>query len=272
VNKSLRYHTIKIYLAGVRHFYIAHAVSSPLCSAVQLHRLQLVLRGVRKSQINIKRTRLPITFPILNRIVHDWLRGVAGAYDGQMLAAAASLAFFGFLRCGEFTTNVNKDPQVEATPCLSLGSISFNADSTSFVLTLPASKTDVFRQGIKLHFHKSQSSVCPVKVMLSYIALRRSAGASDSDPLFITSRGRILSRLCFVSSMKLALRRVGLNPDAYNGHSLRIGAATSAAQAQLPDHLIQTLGRWSSTCYTRYIHTDRATIQAAQQRLCVTAY
>ena len=33
------------------------------------------------------------------------------------------------------------------------------------------------------------------------------------------------------------------------------GAATSAAAVGLPDHFIQTLGRWTSQAYRRYIRT-----------------
>ncbi|VDI22614.1 Hypothetical predicted protein [Mytilus galloprovincialis] len=39
------------------------------------------------------------------------------------------------------------------------------------------------------------------------------------------------------------------------------------AGSKIEDHLIQTLGRWSSQCYTRYIRTSLSTIQQAQQAL-----
>jgi hypothetical protein len=48
-----------------------------------------------------------------------------------------------------------------------------------------------------------------------------------------------------------------VNSEKYNGHAFRSGAATSVHKARLEDHLIQTLGRWSSDCYTRYMpNTD----------------
>lgn len=46
---------------------------------------------------------------------------------------------------------------------------------------------------------------------------------------------------------------LNLDDSKYRGHSFRIRAATSAAGIE--DHLIQTLGRWSSKFYTRYIRT-----------------
>ena len=63
---------------------------------------------------------------------------------------------------------------------------------------------------------------------------------------------------------------LGLSSDSYNGHSFRFGAATAAHEARLNDHLIQTLGRWSSDCYTRYIHTSLKVIQQVQKQLAET--
>ena len=48
---------------------------------------------------------------------------------------------------------------------------------------------------------------------------------------------------------------------------MRIGAATSAYAARLEDHLIQTLGRWSSDCYKTYIHTPIHVSKDAQWAL-----
>ena len=44
-------------------------------------------------------------------------------------------------------------------------------------------------------------------------------------------------------------------PGDFSSHSFRIGAATSAARAGVPDHLIQVLGRWKSDAYKQYIRT-----------------
>ncbi|CAC5406398.1 unnamed protein product [Mytilus coruscus] len=45
------------------------------------------------------------------------------------------------------------------------------------------------------------------------------------------------------------------------------GTATSAQEVRLEDQLIKTLGRWSSDCYTRYIHTSPRVIKQAQNQL-----
>ena len=89
---------------------------------------------------------------------------------------------------------------------------------------------------------------------------------SDRDPLFIMEDGEALTRSYFISHLKSILRILGYDSNKYNGHSFRIGAATSVA-SKIEDHLIKVLGRWNSQCYTRYILTPLSTIKQAQLAL-----
>ena len=50
-----------------------------------------------------------------------------------------------------------------------------------------------------------------------------------------------------------ALKQSSINLVHYSGHGFRISTATTAAACGLEDSLIQTLGRWESTAYLRYI-------------------
>ena len=68
--------------------------------------------------------------------------------------------------------------------------------------------------------------------------------------------------ICCVSGLKEQRFRAS--------HSFRIGAATTAAEAGLPPWLIQTLGRWSSNCYTQYIKTPASILQSVPAQLAAT--
>lgn len=138
-----------------------------------------------------------------------------------------------------------------------------------FILVLKNSKADVFRHGVQVSIHANKTSECPVQLVNDYVKLRLNAGAQLSDPLFLNDKGLTLHRDFFITSIKSILQKIGLNPEAYSGHSFRIGAATTAAKVQIPDHLVKTLGRWSSDCYLRYIRTDVDTIARAQRQMCL---
>ena len=71
----------------------------------------------------------------------------------------------------------------------------------------------------------------------------------------------------YLGHVKHILACLGYDNACFSGHSFRIGAATSGAFARLEDHVIQTLGRWSSNCYKTYIQTPKQVIQNAQYAL-----
>ena len=91
-----------------------------------------------------------------------------------------------------------------------------------------------------IHVGCSSANICPVHTITQYLAAR----GAQQDPLFLLANGPPLSRAGLVQKMRQALVSSGLDPKTYNGHSFRIGAATTAASKGIEDALIQMLGRW----------------------------
>ncbi|XP_048239850.1 uncharacterized protein LOC124136472 [Haliotis rufescens] len=257
----LRYSTIKSYLCGIRFRYLQVGLPNPWTSG-SLIRLQTIVQGVKRHQGLSTSPRLPITTPILAKIVMALNHGVFDPYTCGLLKAVCCLAFFGFLRCGEFACDTdNFNPVYNLT----LRAVQFSKISASFTLLLAASKTDPFRKGVTITYTATGNCVCPVASMQAYLVQRHRYAVHSADPLFVTVDGKVLCRTYFIVQLKKLLRLCGYNDNAYNGHSFRIGAATSAASAKVPDHLIQVLGRWSSSCYTRYIRTPQDVLWRAQK-------
>ena len=131
-------------------------------------------------------------------------------------------------------------------------------------ISLNRPKTDPFRQCIVIPLYRTGYAICPVLAVWRYFQLRQSLQSLDTEAFFISNDTKHLIRQVFITHVKLLLDKLGFSHDSYNGNSFRNGAATSAHEAKLEDHLIQTLCRWSSDCYTRYIHSSQKIIQQAQ--------
>ena len=177
-----------------------------------------------------------------------------------MLWAAWCLGFYGFLRAGEFTANSTFNPDIH------LAVSDVQADSlvnpNSFRVHIKCSKTDPFRQGCHIYIGAGERDLCPVRALTQYLHVR----GSTPSPLFLLSDGTPLHRQWLTSNIQSIFSAAGV-PSCYTGHSLRIGAATSAASRGLPDHLIKTLGRWSSDAYQIYIDTPFSTIVGVESLL-----
>lgn len=269
-NLHLSYSTIKLYLSGIRFFYLKMKGFNPLenMSGQPSPCLQTILNGVKKKQASshVKRTRLPITSSILCKICHLLHSGIFDMFTSSLLEAACTAAFFGFLRCGEFTvlseTNVNDCLSTQDVMCF----------ENYVVINLKQSKTDPFRKGVQIQLFKTNTNVCPVNAIHKYSDLKVRTFSCVPNPFFVTKEGSVLTRSYFVDKLKFLLSKLGYNPENYNGHSFRIGAATTAQEARIEDHVIKTLGRWSSNCYTTYIHKSSNVIQQAQKQLASTYF
>ena len=183
-----------------------------------------------------------------------WSSGQEGLFGSSMFWAAACLVFFGFLRSGDFTVE-----SASTTPAINVDDVAVDSRSLPSVISvhLRFAKTDPFGKGVSLFLRKTDAPLCPVVVMLIYLAVCPAV----AGPLFVDADGS------FVAGVRCALAKANLDLSKYSSHSFRIGAMTSAVTVGIPDHLIKTLGRWESSAYLTYIRTSHETLASVSARL-----
>ena len=261
--RGLQPKTIKSYLSSVRSLHVDSDLPFTVCEAPVVQRL---LRGIKRFHGERDRNpKLPITLDILRKLCMQLSESQA-AFDHTM-KAAMSLAFAGFLRCGEFT--IGKNTAFNPSVHLTRSSVKFLPDmatATSILLSLPASKTDPFRKGVTILIAAAPGIItCPVAALRQIF---HGDPGTPSCPLFSgLEAGSALSRDLFIAKLKSLLLSLGYDSSKYSGHSFRRGAATSAAVAGYADHEIQQLGRWRSDAYKLYVDIPRDRILHLSTRL-----
>ena len=221
---GLAYTSIKVYLSAIRNMHITsghhHIYSQQLTPY-----LEQVLQGIKKDQLKSspQHQRLPITAEIMLRI-HSVLAQNKQDYNSIMMWAVCCTAFFGLLRCSEFTVpSINDyDPTVH----LLFQDVAIDSSTAPTVIriSIKQSKTDPFRKGIQLFLGTTDHIICPIKAILPYLTQR----GSKPGPLFVTNNNTPLTRQFFSASLSAILTATGLDQHRYTTHSFRIGAATSA--------------------------------------------
>ena len=219
--------------------------------------LEKVMYGIKRTQGASKKPqpKLPITPAILQQLLSTIPQGQD--IHKQIFRTAFTIATFGMLRCGEFTSTdtysqlrirhikLITEPQAQ-TP-------------SRMQIYLPASKTEVFRHGVTVTLPCicEQSPTCPIHETVDMLSLyaKHNMPTKPEDPLFKFPDGRILSRADVGSMLSALCTAAKLPAHLYSGHSFRKGGATALAKHGAPDWMIQTLGRWKSSSYKRYINT-----------------
>ena len=171
--------------------------------------------------------------------------------------SACTLAFFGMLRSSEYTSPNNTTFLSNST--LQVTDISFSPDLSFVSILIKHSKTDPFRHGCTIRLAAVSSDLCPVAALLRYLRYRH----YSVGPLFVFQSGIYLTHHHIVTLLRDALPHV----SNINTHSFRIGGASAASSAGIPDSLIQVMGRWSSDAYHRYLRVSDVTVRDVSVRM-----
>ena len=197
--------------------------------------------------------RLPITAEVM-KLIHDVLFSASSTlshrdeFSRLMLWAACCVGYFGFMQSGEFTVcRANQGDTISITDV----AVDSHTSPSAVRILLQRTKTDPFWKGVFIFLGKTSSVVRPVTASLHFLSIRQAC----NETLFVWRDGSPLSHHRFVQEFRVILQAAGLDQSRYAGHSFRIGAATSAARAGIPAHLIKMLGRWESEAYLLYVRT-----------------
>lgn len=124
------------------------------------------------------------------------------------------------------------------------------------IVTLRRSKTDQDGEGRSVAIPYARGGTCAVRALSEWLAFAGIGTGSIFRP--VSRSGKVnpgrLSPQSVALIVKRCVRRIGLDPKVYAGHSLRAGFATGAAKAGAPLHKIAAqTGHRSHAMLMRYV-------------------
>lgn len=230
----LKVGSVQRRLNAITEAHKAIGIDSPTHSSIVAN----TMKGIRRTKGTAPLQKAPTLTDDIRAMVESTDGGLIGARDRALIL----LGFAGAFRRSEVVGLDNED-------C--------NFGKDGLTVTLRRSKIDQQGQGRKIGIpYGSNPETCPVRTIQAWL---EQAGL-NAGPLFrsINRHGQVQS--CRLAPAEVArivkklIRRAGLDPRKYAGHSLRAGHATSAAIAGASERSIMNqTGHRSVQMVRRYI-------------------
>ena len=183
--------------------------------------------------------------------------------DATMIQASMTTAWFYMLRAKEYcdSNGVDEDMVLRGVDLRFTKDAIGVEDDTANEVTMQFRKTKTDQ----LCFGESKTLkstgvhvLCPVEALLrmkkAWPTRFIKTHGDALKPLFRWANGNVLKRTEVQSLLQQAARGVGLPPERFMSHSLRIGGATALFQSTGEIELVKCQGRWSSSAVQRYLH------------------
>lgn len=232
--------TLNRRLAAIASAHTVLGKPSPTRSEL----VQTTMRGIRRVHGSAQKQAKPISIEML-RLLAKPQRHLDPARDLRDRALLV-VGFAGGFRRSELAK-------------LKVENLAFGAEGVT--VTLVRSKTDQQGKGRVVALPQGPGSVCPVKLLKTWIQLLSGVapGEMDAKPLFrrVDRYGKLgggLSGAAVGGVVRRRIRDCGLDPSGFSAHSLRSGLVTAAARAGVPTWAIQRqTGHRSESTVHRYI-------------------
>jgi hypothetical protein len=279
------------YIDSIRSAHVDEGVEMP--TSKQLPRLSRVMAGLEWIYLAHKgsRLRLPCTDQVLRRVVVAKAQAVEALPEADrpsvyslqspcFSAAVYSTAFCGGFRPSEISSRKNVLKGYTSLP-LRLKDVTFNFDEyggvLSVIIWLPHRKND--QAGVKSDVAIGRTGDVLVDCctrLSEYLEERTAAGEELTGDSFLfpvsNTAGDGWHGLTYeelTASMHEDLLRAGFDADLYNGHSWRIGMATTLALNGVPEYIIKDMGGWSRSSSAFNVYIGRA---PQEQRMAFSAF
>ena len=206
---KLAYATIQRRLAGIHREHLARGYRSP----VRAELVRATMKGVGRVYSRRQRKMQPVLKEQLMAMM-KYMRGVVGARDRALI----TIGFMGGFRKSELVAlNVEDVQRVKS----------------GLVVALRRSKTDQEGQGREVAIPKTTGATCACRALRAWLDVSGIGAGAIFRPIdrHGNVRPKRLSGYAVGSIVKRYVKRIGLDPALYGGHSLRAGLVTSAARA-----------------------------------------
>jgi len=241
--------TIAAYLAEMAGLHAVATVQRRLAAIAKAHRaigaddptkaeiVRATMRGIRRSLGTAQREAKPVLKEDLFAMLERMGNGTKDMRDKTLLL----VGFAGAFRRSEL---------------VGLDVADIEHVRQGIVITLRRSKTDQIGAGRKIGIPFGRTRWCPVRHLTDWL----DHAEIEDGPVFrsINRHGHVADQRLSGEAVSIIVKEraeaAGFDPDAYSGHSLRAGLATSAAIAGASTWIIRKqTGHASDAMLSRYI-------------------
>ena len=234
---------LKHLLSSVKFMHEALELKFPVNS----FQLDMTMQGLKRRLAKVPFQVLPLSPVILKQM---FLNLDMNNIQDRALWCSYLVSFYGLLRK---SSAVPKAAVFDVNKVLVRRNVAVDLQNNVVYLYLGHGKTNNFctRDVLIPIPGNNDPAMDPVRHLN---ALFSAVPARPNDPAFTFAAGKCVNYSIFTSKLKALLKKSGLDPKLYSGHSFRRGAASFLHKCLGTALMIQASGDWSSQCFTRYLY------------------
>ena len=244
--KQFKHSTILTYTSAISFYHKLLGYTDP-SSHYMVNRL---LQGIKKNSPPPSH-HLPITIPILTKIINNIPFTTPSNYDRSLYKALFLIMYHACLRISDVAVSQTQ----HVLQLHNLYYSTFPDGSSGYTINFNSYKHSD-GSTTRISITPSNTPLCPVTALRQYLQDR----PSGEGPIFITISKLPITRLQVVSFLKKCLQQCDLPPHKYSTHAFRTGRCTDLANSKVPDSIIKKLGRWKSDAYHTYVRPTNITV------------